>query len=122
MQPRPEQVGLPKRTGFADEQEKRSLESIFGFVKIAQHTPAHTQHHGTVALHQGRKRAFVAPSAELLEQLGVGQSGAGGDLGAAKEMENRSKLPARHDHSPPDSRGGVLEVYCRQRRDFFHYY
>ncbi len=55
--------------------KKRSLESVFGVVRIPGHTPAHTQHQRTVPAHQSLERDRVLGGSKAGEQFDIGRTG-----------------------------------------------
>ena len=56
MQPRTERIRSANRTGPARQNEKRSLESVFGVVLVSQDPLTRGQHHGSVATDELFKR------------------------------------------------------------------
>jgi hypothetical protein len=76
MKPARERFSLSNQTGVAEEDHEGRLESVFGFMLVAQYRPANAQYHRAVPLDEGREchfGRFAATGVEQGEQLPVGQ-------------------------------------------------
>lgn len=77
VQPVVQQIPVLNRPRLADQNEKGGLKRILRVVGIAEHTPAHAEHHRPVSAHKGRERTLIAMGHEIIQQLGVGQTRVG---------------------------------------------
>src|SRR5260370_39642978 len=62
-----------QRRRLAGQNQKSSLENVFGVLPVTQNPLAEPQNHWPVPPEQGRECLFVAPPRILLQQLSVGQ-------------------------------------------------
>ena len=77
MEPGPQRVPHPKRTGPAHQDQERGLKGVVGISRVAEHGAADAEHHRPVALDQGPKRqvrGFIPVGREPLEQLRIRHS------------------------------------------------
>jgi hypothetical protein len=59
--------------GLASEDQKGRLEDVLGVVPVVQDPPAHAEHQGAVAAHEGLEGRFLPLRAEAFEQLLIGK-------------------------------------------------
>jgi hypothetical protein len=62
---------MTQASGLASENEKNSLESVFGIMAVAEYTAADAMDHAAVPRHQGLESVFVAPFYPVTQQLGI---------------------------------------------------
>ena len=67
VEPVADQGPGPDGGGLGSQDEEGGLESVLGVVVVAQHAPAHAQHHGTVAPDQGFKGGLLAADEETFQ-------------------------------------------------------
>src|SRR5262249_5814387 len=92
------------RARLAGENEERRLESVFCGGGVAQNVAADPEHHWAVSIDKDLEGAFIAPLAEVAQQVGVGA------LGGVKALEVIQEY-GRGGHDQP-SRGTEPILSC----------
>lgn len=71
MQPTGHLLTMGKRACLANKDQEGSLESVLGCMSIPNDTPADSQHHRSMPLHQRRERSFLSATNVALDELSV---------------------------------------------------
>ena len=96
MQPVAHGFPAQERTGFANEDKKGSLESIFGIVGVVQDPLANSQDHGAMPPQQSLKGGLFPLQAEALQQLTVRHILRVAQAQLAQMLDNHPDWTARH--------------------------
>ena len=103
MQPRPQRVANPERSGLAKQHEKDGLESVFRIVLVAQDRHAHAPDQPRVPLDQCRKRQLrplVPVGGESFQKLPVRQVADGADVVQGLDLPEKPASSQFHATSP----------------------
>ena len=101
-QPAAEGLPAPDRSGLADQDQERGLESVLHVIGVAEHDAAGAQHLRTVPPDQGRKRRLIPPREEPIQELAVGETGQRPLGQQAVHLPQRTAHPCPgHDRSLP---------------------
>ena len=124
MKPVANQIAGHNRAGFAGENQKDSLESVLGIVKVANHTPAHAQHHRPMPLDEHGKCGFIAARQERFQQSAIGKNGRSTQQRRATHMAHQRvesiHRTGRHGVCPPGQCWRPLPIIAdsRERASF----
>ena len=72
VQPVAHQLALADGSRLTSQDQEGGLEGVLGVLLVAEHAPAHPQHHRPVPLHEAGEGAVVPVGGEVVQQLAVG--------------------------------------------------
>jgi hypothetical protein len=71
MQPAGHRFAPPDCARFSSQEQERGLKGVFRILNMTSGSPAHAQHHRTMAMHQGSKRVLFLKCGEAIQEARV---------------------------------------------------
>jgi hypothetical protein len=106
VQPASQRSRASKGAAPAGQDQEGCLEGILRSVGIAEHAPAHREHHGAMPLHQQGEGGFIALMEEMPQQIEVSE--VVGGLCSADFAQRTQDVSERSRRHGPMSPGGLL--------------